>query len=191
MIPPGKGGSRSGANLIPVNVFETLLASALVRRAGTIVVILVAALLVMRLSTAGTRRLLRPRGDRAVDDIRRRTLQPLLDNVVQYVVVFIAVVMILRQLGVDATAIVASAGIVGLAVGFGAQTLIRDLIAGFFLLSEGLIRVGDEIAFEGKTGIVERINIRTTQLRTPEGVLWTIPNGMLQVFGKHVGDRGA
>lgn len=174
-----------------MSVVDTLLASDVVRRAGAIVIILVAALLVMRLSAAGTRRLLRPRGDRAADDIRQRTLQPLVDNVVAYLVVFIAVVMILRQVGVDASAIIASAGIVGLAVGFGAQTLIRDLIAGFFLLSEGLIRVGDEITFEDRTGIVERVNIRTTQVRTPEGILWTIPNGLLQVFGKRVGDRGA
>lgn len=173
------------------DIVRTLLASELVRRAGAIVLILVAALVVTRLSASGIRRLLRPGGDRAVDDVRRRTLQPLLENLVQYVVVFIAAVMVLRQLDVDATAIIASAGIAGLAIGFGAQTLIRDLIAGFFLLSEGLIRVGDEITFEGKTGTVERVNIRTTQVRTPEGVLWTIPNGMLQVFGTHVGDRDA
>jgi len=89
------------------------------------------------------------------------------------------------------TAEVLRAGIVGLAVGFGAQTLIRGLIAGFFLLSEGLIRVVDEITFDGKTGIVDRVSIRTTQVRAPDGVLWTVPNGVLQIFGKHTKATGA
>lgn len=166
------------------DVLRNVLASNAVQKAGVIVLILIATLAVMRLSAAAIRKALGPRGDRLLDETRRRTLQPLLESIVQYVVLFVAGVMILRELSVDATAILASAGIVGFAVGFGAQTLIRDLIAGFFLLSEGLIRVGDEITFEGKTGTVERINIRTTQVRTPEGVLWTIPNGLLQVFGK-------
>ncbi|MGH2348003.1 MAG: mechanosensitive ion channel family protein, partial [bacterium] len=170
---------------------RAVLTSRVIITAGVIVLILLGALVVISLSRAVIRRALRPRGDRAVDTARRRTLLPLLENLVQYVVVFIAVVMILRQIGVDATAIIASAGIVGLAVGFGAQTLIRDLIAGFFLLSEGLIRVGDEITFDGKTGIVDRISIRTTQVRAPDGVLWTVPNGMLQVFGKHAKGPGA
>jgi small-conductance mechanosensitive channel len=181
---------------------RTVLTSRAIITAAGIVLILIGALVVISLSRAVIRRAMRPRGDRqaspradgvgaAVDDARRRTLLPLLDNLVQYTVVFVAVVMILHQIGVDATAIIASAGIVGLAVGFGAQTLIRDLIAGFFLLSEGLIRVGDEITFDGKTGIVDRISIRTTQVRARDGVLWTVPNGVLQVFGKHPKGPGA
>lgn len=167
------------------DALRTILASRVIINAGIIILILSAALLAIRLSRAVIRRGLRPRGDRQVDDVRRRTLLPLLENLVQYVVVFVAGVMILRQVGVDASAIIASAGIVGLAVGFGAQTLIRDLIAGFFLLSEGLIRVGDEITFDGKTGFVDRVSIRTTQVRAADGVLWTVPNGVLQIFGKH------
>lgn len=148
-----------------------------------IVVILIGAALAIRLATSLIRRTLAPRGERFLDETRVRTLQPLVESLVRYVVYFIALVMVLRQTGVDATAILASAGVVGLAVGFGAQHLIRDVISGFFLLAEGLIMVGDEIAFGEHSGLVERISIRTTQLRKFSGELVTIPNGQLQIFG--------
>jgi small conductance mechanosensitive channel len=79
--------------------------------------------------------------------------------------------------------VLASAGVVGLAVGFGAQHLIRDVISGFFILAEGLIQVGDVICVGEHQGQVERISIRTTQLRKYSGELWTIPNGQITVFG--------
>jgi len=137
------------------------------------------------------RRTLLARTDRLLDETRRRTLQPLLESLVKYVVYFIALVMILRELNVDATAILASAGAVGLAVGLGAQSLMRDVIAGFFLITEGLIHVGDVITFDGHTGTVERISIRKTQIRTAGGELWTIPNGKLEVFGNKGPTSGA
>src|SRR5574337_1164174 len=130
-----------------------------------IALILVGAALVVRLSARLIRRALQARTDRFLDETRRRTLQPLLESLVRYVVYIIALVMILRTLHVDATAIVASAGVVGVAVGLGAQNLIRDVIAGFFLIAEGLIDVGDVITFDARTGTVERISVRTTQIR--------------------------
>ncbi len=148
-----------------------------------IVLILLGAGVVLRLSVIVIRRALRTRADRLLDEARRRTLQPLLENLVRYVVYFIALVMILRRLNVDATAILASAGVLGVAVGLGAQSVVRDVIAGFFLISEGLIHVGDVITFDAHTGTVERIGVRTTQIRTASGELWTIPNGRLEVFG--------
>jgi len=156
-----------------------------------IVLILLGAAVVLRLSVLLIRRTLLARTDRLLDETRRRTLQPLLESLVKYVVYFIALVMILRELNVDATAILASAGAVGLAVGLGAQSLMRDVIAGFFLITEGLIHVGDVITFDGHTGTVERISIRTTQIRTAGGELWTIPNGKLEVFGNMGPTSGA
>lgn len=94
--------------------------------------------------------------------------------------------MCLRVLGVDYTAILAGAGVVGLAVGFGAQTLIRDFISGFFLLLEDLVSVGDWIEVGGPGGIsgmVESVGLRITRVRGFDGMLHVIPNGELTRFG--------
>jgi moderate conductance mechanosensitive channel len=95
---------------------------------------------------------------------------------------FVALVVIFRELGIDVQAIVVSAGVVGLAVGLGAQTLIRDVITGVFLLFEGLISVGDSIQVGGFTGTVEAIGLRVTQLRMADGALHIVPNGGLTEF---------
>ena len=81
--------------------------------------------------------------------------------------------MILRELGVDIGPVLAGAGIVGLAVGFGAQTLVRDIISGFFLILEDQVRVGDVAAINGQSGLVEAINLRTIVLRDVEGTVHT------------------
>jgi moderate conductance mechanosensitive channel len=73
--------------------------------------------------------------------------------------------------------------VVGLAVGFGAQTLVKDVIAGFFLLFEGLIAVGDVITFGNSAGVVEEVGLRVTKYRTFSGELWVIPNGEIRAFG--------
>lgn len=152
-------------------------------RIGSITLILLGTAVAIRVASALIRRVLAPRGDRLLDEARARTLQPLTESLVRYIVYFIALVMVLREVNIDATAILASAGVVGLAIGFGAQNLIRDILSGFFLLFEGLIQVGDVIAVGEHSGLVERIGIRTTQIRKFSGELWTIPNGQLQTFG--------
>lgn len=113
---------------------------------------------------------------------RARTLFPLAYSVIRYTVYFIAGVMVLRQLDVDPAPLLASAGVAGLAIGFGAQTLIRDSISGFFLLLDGLIQVGDVITVGPDTGVVEQIGLRTTQIRRFTGELVTIPNGEIARF---------
>jgi small conductance mechanosensitive channel len=152
-------------------------------RIGSIAIIILGAAFAIRLAAALIGRILAPRGDRLLDETRARTLQPLTESLVRYIIYFIALVMVLREVNIDATAILESAGVVGLAFGFGAQNLIRDVISGFFLLFEGLIQVGDVIAVGEHSGLVERISIRTTQIRKFSGELWTIPNGQLQIFG--------
>ncbi|MCX7757756.1 MAG: mechanosensitive ion channel family protein [candidate division WOR-3 bacterium] len=114
---------------------------------------------------------------------RVQTLIPLINSILKYVAFFLALVAILRELGVNYGAILAGAGVVGLAVGFGAQTLIRDFISGFFIIFEDLIRIGDVITVGNETGTVEKIGLRTTQYREFSGVLRTIPNGELTRFG--------
>jgi|UniRef100_A0A7V3PV27 small conductance mechanosensitive channel len=112
-----------------------------------------------------------------------RTIVPLVHSLARYFILIIAVILILRAVGVDYKAILAGAGVAGLAIGFGAQTLIKDFISGFFILFEGLLAVGDYISTGQIEGTVEKIGLRVTQLRAFDGTLWTIPNGELTRFG--------
>ncbi len=116
---------------------------------------------------------------------RARTLGPLMKNVARYTLAFVALVIILREVGVDVQALLVSAGVLGLAVGLGAQTLIKDVITGFFILFEGLIGVGDVIEVGGNTGTVEVIGLRVTKLRMLNGAQRIIPNGELTQFANY------
>lgn len=87
--------------------------------------------------------------------------------------------VIIREFGIDIGPIIASAGVVGLAIGFGAQNLVRDIISGFFIILENQIRVGDVAILNGTGGLVERINFRTTVLRDLGGVVHIFPNGII------------
>jgi small conductance mechanosensitive channel len=133
---------------------------------------------------ATTRLEIRLGRDAAVDEIERakraRTVASLLRNVLVTVVASMAALTILRELGVDIMPVVTGAGVVGLAVGFGAQTLVRDVISGFFLIFENHLRVGDVGEIEGTGGLVESINLRTTVLRDLEGTVHVFPNGSFQ-----------
>jgi small conductance mechanosensitive channel len=134
-------------------------------------------------------RLLRPLEDSTVDYgmrvQRARTLSPLLKNIALYLLAFLVVVAGLRELGVDVRALLLSAGFAGLAVGLGAQSLIKDVITGFFILFEGLIGVGDVIEVGGHTGTVEAIGLRVTKLRMFNGAQRVIPNGELTQFANY------
>ncbi len=110
---------------------------------------------------------------------RARTLGSVVQNVTTALVVGIATLMVLRLLDVDITPVLTGAGIAGLAVGFGAQTLVRDIISGFFLIMEDQIRVGDAASINGADGIVEAINLRTVVLRDGEGTVHVYPNGAI------------
>jgi len=114
---------------------------------------------------------------------RANTLIPLLQSISKYVIYFIAGVMVLRELGVDTTAIIASAGVVGLAIGFGAQSLVKDVLSGVFLLFEGIISVGDSVNIGEHSGTVEVIGLRNIHLRKYSGELRVIPYGEVASFG--------
>lgn len=118
-----------------------------------------------------------------IQERRAKTIFPLIRNLVKYSIFFVALIMILQVLGVNYSAILAGAGIVGLAVGFGAQSLVKDIISGFFLLFEDTVSVGDVITVSGEGGIVESIGIRNTRYRDFNGLLRVIPNGELTRFG--------
>ncbi|WP_421382428.1 mechanosensitive ion channel family protein [Bacillus salacetis] len=119
----------------------------------------------------------RSRSPFKITERREATLSKLLENVLTYVVYFIAITMILTNLGVEIGALIAGAGIVGLAVGFGAQNLVRDIITGFFIIFEDQFSVGDYVRVGSAEGFVEEIGLRTTKIKSWTGELHILPNG--------------
>ncbi len=113
---------------------------------------------------------------------RAQTLGRLLQKTLSIVVIGIAALMILRELDIDITPVLTGAGIVGLAVGFGAQTLVRDIISGFFLILEDQVRVGDVAIVNGQGGLVEEVNLRTIVLRDETGTVHVFPNGEVKTL---------
>jgi moderate conductance mechanosensitive channel len=114
--------------------------------------------------------------------MRIRTLMSVLWTIVAGLVWFTAVLTILGQVGVNVTPILASAGVVGLAVGFGAQNLVKDFVSGFFLILENQIRVGDVAIINGTGGLVEAITFRTIVLRDQAAVVHVFPNGSINTL---------
>lgn len=119
----------------------------------------------------------RIKGPLLYNERRQQTLSKLLSNVVAYVVYFIAVVSILATFTIDITGLIAGAGVLGLAVGFGAQNLVRDVITGFFIIFEDQFSVGDYVRIGAAEGTVEEIGLRTTKIKAWTGELFIFPNG--------------
>lgn len=127
-----------------------------------------------------------------LNESRRKTLSSLINSIVVYAVYFIAGTMILETFGVRTGSILAGVGIFGLALGFGAQNLVKDVIAGFFIIFEGQYNVGEVVRIGSVTGVVEKLELRTTQLREWTGQLHTIPNGEVrEVANFNRGDMAA
>ena len=148
----------------------------------SIVVVLAGSLVVVRAARLGIGSLRRRlHHGQAEDDLewqrRASTLAGILTRLVTVVVWFVAVLMLLRELAIDVMPILTGAGIAGLAVGFGAQNLVRDVISGFFLILEDQVRVGDLAKINTVTGIIEHVNLRTIVLRDGEGAVHVFPNG--------------
>lgn len=113
---------------------------------------------------------------------RAQTLRRLLRQTVNVAVWVTVALVVLRELGVEIAPVLASAGILGLAVGFGAQNLVRDVISGFFLILENQVRVGDVAVINGTGGLVEQINLRTIVLRDLTGTVHVFPNGTVNTL---------
>src|SRR5438067_3084933 len=115
---------------------------------------------------------------RGVGEAGRLTaLFDVLNYLAAAVVVGVGIMSTFSALGVDTGALLASAGVLGFAVGFGAQTMVKDLLNGLFLLAEGQYTIGDEITVSGVTGVVERVTLRTTTLRATNGDVHIVPSG--------------
>ena len=111
---------------------------------------------------------------------RAETLVHIVKNAIKVFIYIVASFMILREIGVDIAPLLAGVGIAGLAIGFGAQTLVKDFLTGFFILMENQYRVGDVVKIGDHAGLVEKIKLRTTTLRDLQGVVHIIPNGEVQ-----------
>lgn len=112
---------------------------------------------------------------------RARTAASLIRTVGTTLVVIVAVMMAFREIGLDITPLIAGAGVAGLAIGFAAQSLIKDIIAGFFILLDDQFHVGDVIQAAGVSGQVEQMTLRMTIIRDLQGTVHFIPNGEIKV----------
>ncbi len=116
---------------------------------------------------------------------RAITLHKLAENVLSYVLIFILVATIFGVLGLPIGSLIAGAGIVGLAIGFGAQGLVSDVVTGFFLLLEKQIEVNEYVTIGSIDGVVESVGLRTTQIRGFDGTLHFIPNREIISVSNH------
>ena len=114
-----------------------------------------------------------------------KTAIPLMENVSKWLIMVLSLFFILSAIGVPLKALLASAGVAGLAIGFGAREFIADVIAGFFLLFEGLVRVGDYVKVGDVRGRIVNVGLRVVQVRRYNGQLWVIPNGKLEKFANY------
>ena len=135
--------------------------------------------LAIRLGSAFINRIITGRKVGGPGTPRVRTMAALLRSVLKYTVDFVVLMSALELVDIRTSSILAGAGIVGLAVGFGAQNLVKDVIAGFFILLEDQFAVGDYVTIAGITGTVEEVGLRATSVRGTGGERHVIPNGMI------------
>lgn len=170
------------------NIFEKLTPEYFAERvlpgAFNVLVILVLMFLALRMARMVSTRLFTVFQKRKADvefQKRAETLNSVVRNILNLTIVSLALVMILGELKINIAPVLATAGIVGLAVGFGAQTLVQDVIAGFFVLLYDQIRVGDVVEIAGKSGLVEKVDLRMTTLRDMSGNVHYVRHGKIDV----------
>ncbi|PWK16592.1 mechanosensitive ion channel family protein [Tumebacillus permanentifrigoris] len=147
-----------------------------------IAMILIVAKLAMKLADSTIGRIFGSRAMR-MDERRSKTMTTLLLNVTHYVVYFMVMLTVLSNLGLDVTTLIAGAGVIGLAIGFGAQSLVKDVITGFFIIFEDQFGVGDNVMINNNINIrgnVEEVGLRVTKIRAYQGEVHILPNSQIQ-----------
>jgi small-conductance mechanosensitive channel len=146
-----------------------------------ILVIYIAAKVVVSMLRKAIENIFRERsaGPVSISEKRGKTLTALLNNVVVNVVYFIAILLIVEELGFPLAPLLAGAGVVGLAIGFGAQSIVRDVITGFFIIYEDQFAVGDFVNTGKYSGTVQEIGLRVTKIKEWTGQIHMIPNGSI------------
>jgi moderate conductance mechanosensitive channel len=163
---------------IPILDNDTLL------RLGRILLILIMASLALRFiqrAIPKLRDIIASRHENREDGQRIRTLSRVIRYALTVVVSLVAGMLVLGELGISVAPILGAAGVVGLAIGFGAQSLVKDYFTGFFLLLENQVRLGDVVEAAGKAGVVEELTLRYLRLRDYSGIVHFIPNNMISV----------
>jgi moderate conductance mechanosensitive channel len=161
--------------------------------AADIVLVLVLAMLFLRLGTRLIDRSLRSLGSREASprvEQRAETLAGVAKSMLRIVVWSVAILLILEEFGLNLGPLLAGASIVGVAIGFGAQSLVKDFFSGFFILVEDQYAVGDTITITDTTGTVEEINFRVTRIRATDGTVWFVPNGEIRKVGNSAKEYG-
>ena len=120
----------------------------------------------------------------AVSSQQIRTVSSVVYSIGLFIILFIAAMQVLALLGVNMGPLLASAGVAGLAIGFGAQTLVKDFINGFFILAENQYDIGDAVRIAGVQGVVENMTLRRTVLRDADGTVHTVPSSDIQVVSR-------
>lgn len=168
-------GDKAGNLLYNLPVLTTrLLMAALVIFLGVIII---------RIGRRMIATIVRMRSQKGMHTIQQvSTIKSLATSVFNYIMYFIIVTVVLSILGVNVTSILALAGVGGIAISFGAQTLVKDIISGMFIWMEGSITVGDVVTINGLSGVVESIAIRTTVVRDYNGNIYVIPNGDIRTI---------
>jgi len=155
---------------------ETAAGRRAIAAAVTVVVVIAVSVLVWELTVALIERSLAYDGRSGVrSGVRARTLLPLLRTTVKVTLIVVAALVVLSTIGIDITPLLAGAGVVGLAIGFGSQTLVKDVITGWFILMEDQIAVGDVVKLGEYGGLVEAITVRTIRLRDFNGTVNIVP----------------
>ncbi len=153
---------------------------------GKILLVLVLTKFVLSLARTFVQKLFLPERRRTtMDPQKAKTLETLLQSGLRYLIYFIAGITILSTLGVKTESVLASAGIVGIAIGFGAQSLVQDVVTGFFIIFEDQFIVGDYIETAGLSGFVEEMGLRVTKLRDFNGVVHILPNSKISNVTNH------
>ena len=154
---------------------ETPMGRVVLGRIAAILFVLLAAVIIWELISSSIERYLANRNGKAQRSARIRTLLPLARNAAAILLTTLVSLIVLSEMGVDTAPLLAGAGVVGLAIGFGAQTLVKDVITGLFILIEDTIAIGDIITVAGKGGQVEAMSIRSIRLRDYDGSVHTVP----------------
>ena len=152
-------------------------------RVALVALYLVIAIVVIKVLELIISKLARKKYDklRTIDAKRVKTVLSVMKSFVTIIIIFTWFLAALRIFGVNTSAIITTAGIGGIAISFGAKSLVEDIISGIFLMLEDSFVIGDDITVAGKTGVVERISLRTTTIRDYNGELHVVPNGEIRV----------
>jgi moderate conductance mechanosensitive channel len=149
-----------------------------------IVLILIALWIVLKLVKGFSKKLSKLLFKKREDEESRKradTISSVIKNTLKITVVTLALLILMGQIGIEIGPLLAAAGIVGIAIGFAGQSLVKDIINGFFILLEDQIRIGDIVEVGGISGVVEKINLKLTRLRDLEGNVHFIPNSNITI----------